>query len=223
MTQHRQLMSIFGPGGEMEVSEEEIVHKYTSIEGGTPAHQAVPQTYRVYKTSPYGLTLPELWKHARAFGDRTFLVYEGERLTFAETFRQVRKRWSESIVREARPLTHALRRNAGRSSRGSARDRLRRAERGSGSRLDAELSRVVHRLHGRCAGWSNRRADQLAVERRGAGLWVRTLLQFANCHRALHPPSSMCCSCSSPSNCALGSLLRWALGVSCPCLAAAAA
>ena len=57
--------AVFGPGGALEIGEETIRYASTSVEDGTPPHQASGQTYRVYKSSPYGLTLPELWQHAR--------------------------------------------------------------------------------------------------------------------------------------------------------------
>jgi long-chain acyl-CoA synthetase len=43
----------------------------------------------VYKRSPFGLTLPELFAHSRNFGDRDFIVFEDERFSFEETFKQV--------------------------------------------------------------------------------------------------------------------------------------
>lgn len=62
--------------------------RYSSLEE-QPAYQTNGQKYRVYKRSPFGLTLRELCAHSRKFGDRDFLVYEDERFTFAETFAQV--------------------------------------------------------------------------------------------------------------------------------------
>jgi non-ribosomal peptide synthetase component F len=63
-------------------------HRYSSLET-QPAYQTSGQKYRVYKRSPFGLTLRELFAHSRNFGDRDFIVYEDERYTFEQTFAQV--------------------------------------------------------------------------------------------------------------------------------------
>ena len=65
-----------------------MLRRYSSLDE-QPAYQTNGQTFRVYKRSPFGLTLPELFAHSRNFGDREFLVYEDERFTFEETFAQV--------------------------------------------------------------------------------------------------------------------------------------
>lgn len=64
------------------------IHRYSSLEE-QPLYQMNGQKYRVYKRSPFGLTLRELCAHSRKFGDRDFLVYENERCTFEETFAHV--------------------------------------------------------------------------------------------------------------------------------------
>ena len=45
----------------------------------------------MYKRSPFGLTLPELYRHAaNNFGDRDFIVYEDIRMSYQEVFSQVK-------------------------------------------------------------------------------------------------------------------------------------
>ena len=80
---------LFGPGGMMEIVEEEILHKFSSLET-QPSYQTSGLKYRVYKRSPFGLTLPELFAYAaKSYQTREFMVYEDIRVSYAEAFSQV--------------------------------------------------------------------------------------------------------------------------------------
>ena len=60
-----------GPGGEFEIVEAEVLGN----------------TLRVYKNAPPSVR--EVWQATKEFADRTYLVYEGERLTYAEAHDRV--------------------------------------------------------------------------------------------------------------------------------------
>ena len=69
-TFRQQIETLTAPGQHFEIVER-------SIEG---------RSYRMYRNAP--ATLPELLAPGRSHGDKTFLVYEAERLSFAEFFRR---------------------------------------------------------------------------------------------------------------------------------------
>ncbi|KCZ82622.1 feruloyl-CoA synthetase [Hyphomonas adhaerens MHS-3] len=60
-----------GPGGDFEIVEAEVLGK----------------KLRVYKNAPPSIR--EFWASTKQFADRTYLIYEGERLTYAEAHEQV--------------------------------------------------------------------------------------------------------------------------------------
>jgi len=60
-----------GPGGDFEIAEAEIFGN----------------TLRIYKNAPKSVR--EVWLATEAFADRTYLVYEDERLTYAESHERV--------------------------------------------------------------------------------------------------------------------------------------
>ena len=60
-----------GPGGDFEIVEAEVLGN----------------KLRVYKNAPPSIR--EFWASTKQFADRTYLIYEGERLTYAEAHEQV--------------------------------------------------------------------------------------------------------------------------------------
>ena len=60
-----------GPGGDFEIVEAEVLGN----------------TLRIYKNAPPSIR--EVWAATKDFADRTYLVYEDERITYAEAHEQV--------------------------------------------------------------------------------------------------------------------------------------